>query len=145
MSEAVRYRPRLLTLDALIDVLVKEHSMMREGLRRARVNAARKDFEGVRAELREVDPIFRQHIADEESQILGMLIRRLGVQGAADEIKVFQQHRPIYQLMKRLSELAALSSGELEGKQDELEELFELHTEAEETRVFPRAKASPAP
>ncbi|MDG6902429.1 MAG: hypothetical protein JRM80_10800 [Nitrososphaerota archaeon] len=140
MAEGDRYRPRPLPLGDLIEALVKEHLAMKEGLRRARDAAGRKSFDEAGAELRKVDPIFRQHIADEESQILGLLIRRLGVKGAADEIRVFQQHRPIYQLMKKVSELAALSSAELEGRQGELEELFELHTKAEEASVFPRAK-----
>jgi hemerythrin-like domain-containing protein len=139
MHEGERYTPRKMSLDALIEVLVDEHSVMKEGIQRAREAAARKDFEGARAELQKIDPVFRQHIADEESQILGLLVRELGARGAAEEIKVFQQHRPIYQLMKRVGELASMSSAELETNQDELKELFDLHAKAEETKVFPRA------
>ena len=140
MSETNRYTPRPLALDVLIDVLVKEHSVMKESLQRARHAASRNDFQGVRAELQTVEPVFRQHIADEESEVLGFLIRTIGVKEAADEIKIFQQHRPIYIMMMKVSELASKSSVELEASQAELEELFELHTKAEEERAFPRAR-----
>lgn len=112
---------------------------MREGLRRAKEAAGRQDFESVSRALKELDPVFRQHIADEESQILGLLIERLGVKGATEEIRVFQQHRPIYQLMKAVTELATMPADELEANQTRLEALFDKHTAAEEARVFPRA------
>lgn len=136
-----RYLPRRLGLDALVETLVEEHALMRSGIQRARGAAARKDFDGVRAELQSVDPIFRQHIADEESQILSLLIRETGIDGAAEEIKVFQQHRPIYNLMKKVGELASKSSAELEASQEELDQLFRLHAKTEEERVFPRARS----
>ena len=134
-----RYPPRRLALDVLVKKLVEEHSVMWNGIRKAREAAAKKDFEGVREELQRVDPVFRQHIADEEAQILGLLIRKKGVKGAAEEIEVFRQHRPIYNLMRLVQELASRSSAELEGSQEELERMFELHRKAEEEQVFPRA------
>ena len=138
-----RYAPRKTDLADLIRVLVKEHWVIQDGLEKARRAAMLRDFAGVEAELKELDPIFRQHIADEESTILGLLVRRLGKEGAAEEIRVFQQHRPIYQLMKTVSDLAAKSAPELEASQDELRRLFEQHARAEEGRVFPRASSIP--
>lgn len=85
-----RYPPRKLALDALIKVLVGEHGLMKEGLQRAKKAAGTHDFEAVGSALRELEPVFRQHIADEESQILGLLMERLGVEGATDEISVFR-------------------------------------------------------
>jgi len=137
----VRYSPRKIDLETLIKVLVEEHVAMKEGLRLAKQAADRKDFEAVSRALKEVDPVFRQHIADEESQVLRLLIAHLGVKGAADEIKVFQQHRPIYQLMEKVKELAAAPPAELEADQARLDALFDDHTLAEEQRVFPRALA----
>ena len=136
-----RYAPRKTNLADLIRALVKEHSVMQDGLEKAKQAAKLRDFEGVAAELKKLDPIFRQHIADEESTILGLLVRRLGKEGAAEEIRVFQQHRPIYQLMKTVSDLAAKSAAELEASQDEVKLLFEQHTRAVEGRVFPRASS----
>jgi hemerythrin-like domain-containing protein len=133
-----RYAPRKLGLLDLVRVLTDEHAVMKAGLNRAEEAAKAGDFEGVRRALKELDPVFRQHIADEEATILGLLIRTLGVKGAESEILLFLQHRPIYQLMEKKSELASKSSAELRDSQSELETLFEQHTLSEEKLVFPR-------
>jgi hypothetical protein len=139
VSVEARYSPRKLELGALLRVLIEEHEIMRNGLRRAKEARDRGDFEGVRRTFKELDPVFRQHIADEEAQILGLLIADLGVKGAEAEILVFRQHKPIYQLMKKISDLASKSPEELEKNQADLERLFDDHTLAEEERVFPKA------
>lgn len=134
-----RYSPRKLGLEELVRVLVQEHAVMREGLEQARDAARRKDFGAVARTLKEIDPVFRQHIVDEEFEILGLLIRSLGVKGAEKEILVFRQHRPIYALMTKIRELAAAPSGELEARETELEALFSEHARVEESEVFPKA------
>ncbi|MDG7012028.1 MAG: hemerythrin domain-containing protein [Nitrososphaerota archaeon] len=139
--DGANYRPRKMNLEALVATLVGEHVLMGEGLARAREAASRNDYEAVRTELKKLDPVFRQHIADEESQILGLLIGELGAKGAAEEIKVFRQHRPIYLLMKKADELASMSASGLEANQAELRDLFDRHARAEEGRVFPRARS----
>ena len=131
--------PRRIEFEALIRVLVEEHAKMKGGLRRVREATARQDFASASLTLKELESVFRQHIADEESQVLRPLIDRLGVKGASEEIKVFQQHRPIYQLMQKVKELAALSAPELEADQARLASLFDDHTLAEEQRIFPKA------
>lgn len=127
----------------MVRVLVMEHAEMKDGLRRASESAARKDFLSVGRTLKDLDPLFRQHIADEEFEVLGLLIRTLGVKGAEKEILVFRQHRPIYSLMLKVGELAALSSEELEARGAELERLFAEHAKAEEGEVFPKAMSLP--
>ncbi|MDG7009362.1 MAG: hypothetical protein JRN16_02335 [Nitrososphaerota archaeon] len=139
--DGASYRPRKMELEALVATLVGEHALMGEGLVRAREAASRNDYGAARTELEKLDPVFRQHIADEESQILGLLIEKLGAKGAAEEIKVFRQHGPIYQLMKKVDGLASMSASELEANQAELKDLFDRHTRAEEGRVFPRARS----
>ncbi len=124
-------------IDTLVGVLVKEHNLMREGLERAKRAAEGRDLEGALRVLGELDSVFRQHIADEEAQILGLLVAELGTKGAEAEIRVFRQHRPIYDLMTKVSKLAALSSSDLEAEQGELESLFDAHTASEEAMVFP--------
>ena len=138
---ASRYSPRRMEIESLVGLLVEEHRAMHQGLLRARDAARAGAFEDAALALKAVDPIFRQHIADEESQILGLLVGKLGVKGAEDEVRIFRQHRPIHELMTRVAELAALSSSELEARQEELEKLFDEHTSLEETRVFPRARS----
>jgi hemerythrin HHE cation binding domain-containing protein len=136
-----RFAPRSLDFESLVRVLVEEHGLMKEGLGRLRESAERHDYHGAAAALKELDTIFRQHIADEESQILRLLIHELGVKGAEEEIRVFQQHRPIHQLMETVAELASKSAIELEKEQAKLSSLFLEHTALEEGRVFPHALA----
>ena len=134
-----RFLPRQLDFESLVGVLVQEHRLMEAGLGRMKEAAGRGDFAEVSACMRDLDPVFRQHIADEESQILRLLIGSLGSKGAEDEIRVFQQHRPIYKLMQLVSELASKSSSELAEDQQKLNELFLEHTYSEEQGVFPKA------
>jgi hemerythrin-like domain-containing protein len=139
MTERRRFAPRKMELSELVRTLVGEHALMREGIVKAKASAAARDYEAVRRALEEIDPVFKQHIADEEAQILGLLVAKLGVKRAQSDIAVFRQHRPIYNLMERISELAEQSSTELEMRQSELDELFEEHARLEETQVFPKA------
>jgi len=138
-SALAHFPPRQMDFESLIRVLVEEHRVMEAGLARVQEAADRSDFAGVAAALTDLEPIFRQHIADEESQILRLLIGELGVAGAEEEIKVFQQHRPIHRLMQLVAELAAKSAVELEHDQHRLNELFLQHTAIEEQGVFPKA------
>ena len=136
-----RYLPRNLHIDELIEVLVKEHAVMKEGLRRTKQAAERKDFEDASRSLRQLDEVFRQHIVDEEAHILRLLVDELGMKGAEKEIRVFQQHRPIYRLMQIVSELAAKEAADLSSEGAKLNVLFDEHAGAEEEFVFPRALA----
>jgi len=142
------YLPRNIPLDALLKVLVEEHAVMSEGLQRMKEAAHRGDFDGVSRTLKQLDPVFRQHVADEEGQILRLLIQELGRRDAEEGIRVFQQHRPIYRMMQTVSELASKEPTELEAEQAKLNALFEEHTRAaraltqlavsEQSRVVPR-------
>lgn len=134
-----RFQPRQMDFESLIRVLAEEHGVMEAGLARMKAAATKGDFRAVAAGLEELDPVFRQHIADEESQILRLLIGELGLKGAEAEIKVFQQHRPIHRLMQLVAELAPKSASELADDQRRLNELFLEHTSLEEKGVFPKA------
>lgn len=112
---------------------------MRRGLERVREAIRLQDYGSVSASLQDLEPVFRQHIADEESQILRVLIGSLGTKGAAEEIRVFQQHRPIHLLMQKVSELASRPTAELPEEREELERLLDSHFLAEENEVFPKA------
>ena len=135
-----RYLPRKLPVGELIGVLVEEHAVMKEGLFRIGEAADREDFTELSRTLKQLDAIFRQHIVDEEAQILRLLVGELGRKGAEEEIRVFQQHRPIYRLMQEISKFASMPAAELQQGQKELRDLFEKHAFAEERRVFPRAE-----
>ena len=137
----IRYPPRNIPLGELLRVLVEEHGSMKEGLRRAKEATDSNDFESVSRTMKQLDPLFRQHIADEEAQILRLLIGELGMKGAEEEIKIFQQHRPIYGMMQTVAKLAYKNPSDLEAEQVTLNTLFENHTYAEEHLVFPKALA----
>jgi hypothetical protein len=125
--------------DELISVLVAEHAKMKSDLAEVEAAVVKKEFNSASRVLKGLDGLFRQHIADEEAQVLKLLIDAYGVKGAEDAIVVFRQHRPIYDLMEKVKKLVALSAEELASSGDELRMLFDEHTLAEETRVFPKA------
>ncbi len=128
--------------EELVSVLVAEHEKMKKGFADVEQAVTRKDFSSASRILRELDSLFKQHIADEEAQVLRLLIDAYGVKGAEDAIIVFRQHRPIYDLMEEVKKLASLPPGDLASREDELRRLLDEHTLAEETRVFPRAVAT---
>jgi len=128
--------------EELISVLIAEHAEMKRGLAEIKQAVSKGDFLSASRVLRELDRLFKQHIADEEAQVLRILIDAYGVKGADDAIAVFRQHMPIYDLMEEVKRLASLSSEELASDEDRLRQLLEDHTLAEESRVFPRAKSA---
>jgi hemerythrin-like domain-containing protein len=128
--------------EELISVLVAEHGKMKAGLEEVRLAVSRKDFASAATTLGELDALFKQHIADEEAQVLRLLIDAYGVEGADDAVKVFRQHRPIYDLMNEVKKLASLSEEELASDEARLKRLLDDHTFAEEVRVFLRAAST---
>ncbi len=125
--------------EELIPVLIAEHAEMKRDLTEVREAVSRKDFLSASKLLRELDRLFKQHIADEEAQVLRILIDAYGVEWADDAITVFRQHGPIYDLMEKVKKLAVLSTEELASYEEVLRQLLDEHTLAEESRVFPRA------
>ncbi len=126
----------------LISVLVAEHAKMKSDLEEVERAVSQKDFASASRTLQGLDGLFRQHIADEEAQVLRILLDAYGVEWADDAIKVFRQHRPIYDLMEEVKKLASLSAEELASNEERLRRLFDEHTLAEEGRVFPRAAST---
>lgn len=130
---------RSIEFEELISVLIAEHARMKSDLAEVAQAVSRRDFSSASRILSGLDSLFRQHIADEEAQVLRLLIDVYGVKGAEDAIMVFRQHRPIYDLMENVKKLASLSPEELASSEERLRLLLDDHTLAEETRVFPRA------
>ncbi len=128
---------RSMPLDQLVSTLVSEHAKIKSGLVEARHALDAKEYARAKEALAEVERTFRQHIVDEEGQILRILIEVYGREGAESAIAVFRQHRPINALMEAVGRFASLSPEELSRNEDELLELLDDHTMAEESRVFP--------
>gem|GEM_PF-646351 len=131
--------PRRIGFEELISVLIAEHVEIRKELARLKKSVEGREYSSAAEVLGELDHLFRQHIADEEAQVLHLLIDAYGVKGADEAIVVFRQHRPIYQLMEQVKKLASLSPDELALNEASLKIMLEKHTEAEENRVFPNA------
>ena len=131
--------PRQMEFEKLVAVLVSEHAQMTAGLQTLRAALETKDYDAARSALSELKEVFARHIADEEGQVLRILIDAYGVKGADDAIEVFRQHRPIYNLMKAIEQFSSLSPEEFRSKEAELKELFAKHTTAEESHIFPWA------
>ncbi len=131
--------PRRLGLEELISVLIAEHAEIRQDLVDLERSAERRDYSSSAMTLERLDRLFRQHVADEEAQVLRFLIEAYGVKGANEAILVFRQHRPIYRLMTEVKELVSLSPEELALSEAKLKSMLETHAQAEETDVFPRA------
>lgn len=129
--------PRKMELDELISVLITEHIQIKSGLEALRNKLAAKDFASAKDVLSEVKGVFSRHIADEEAQVLRILIDAYGVKGANEAIEVFRQHRPIHDLMETIEHFSDLSALELESKEVELRSLLDKHTKIEESRIYP--------
>ena len=125
--------------EELISTLICEHIEMKKDLVELEIAMSNKDFFLASKILDNLDHLFKQHIVDEEAQVLRILIDAYGVKGSDEAIKIIRQHRPIYYLMEEVKKLAFLSIEELTSNEDRLRKLFEEHTLAEESSVFPRA------
>jgi hemerythrin-like domain-containing protein len=132
-------------LEALVAVLVAEHAEMKKGLENLRGVLGAGDYEAAKTILAGLKMTFTRHIADEEAQVLKVLIEAYGVKGAEEAILVFRQHRPMYALMEAIERFATLTPTELESKEEELNELLSQHTRAEEARIFPWALSTRRP
>jgi len=131
--------PRRLEFADLISVLISEHAEIERKLTELKESTETKDFTRAAAILKDLDQLFRQHIADEEAQVLLLLIEAYGVKGAEFAIAVFRQHRPIYQLIREVEKLASLPPDELARDETKLRALLMEHTRAEEAHIFPNA------
>ncbi len=123
----------------LVSLLVSEHNQIKEELVKLRSVLASENFAEAGQILAGLKGVFREHIADEEAQVLRLLIDAYGVEGAEDAIVVFRQHRPIYRLMEAAERFSSMSEEEVEANRTKLKDLLDEHTKAEEDKVFPWA------
>lgn len=130
-------RPRKLNLPDLIDTLVSEHGEVKNLLRDLSVLIAENRFSEVGDRLKDFRSYLDQHVIDEEASVLKTLLDAYGREGSARAIVVFQEHREIHQLIKKLQEVVMLSRDEPAKVRDALDSLMTRHFEAEESWIFP--------
>ncbi len=128
---------RKLEFGELLSVLMEEHVEVKQRMKYLQNAQDKGDYEGMARISRELTEILRQHIIDEESRILRILIGAYGRLGAGKAISVFRQHRPIFKL---LQDISMATAPELRAwLRSELEELLLGHCEVEEKKIFPWA------
>jgi len=80
---------RKMEFEELISVLITEHAEMKRDLAEVRKAVSKRDFLYASRVLRELDSLFKQHIADEEAQVLRILIDAYGVKGPTTQSRSF--------------------------------------------------------
>ena len=86
-----------------------------------------------------LDRSLRQHIVDEEAQVLKRLISARGRDGADSDIKTMQQHRRIHRQIQAVQERLPSWSDPDVSVYVELDRLVRDHLKKEELDVYPRA------
>jgi hemerythrin-like domain-containing protein len=130
-------RPRQLEIPSLLDTLVKEHGEVRTMLKDLSALMSDNKFLIAVDRIKPLKPNIDQHVIDEEAKVLKILLDAYGREKSARAIAVFQEHREIHQLIRKLQESIYLSSDKSREVMDALEDLTERHFEAEESWVFP--------
>ena len=135
----VKIAPRPLELDRLVSTLIAEHGQIRRQI--DDIGATLKAGKLVRAGdlLDGLDRSLRQHIVDEEAQVLKRLISARGRDGADSDIKTMQQHRRIHRQIQAVQERLPSWSDPDVSVYVELDRLVRDHLKKEEQEVFPRA------
>lgn len=130
-------KPRELELPDLLDALMNEHDVVRNLLKELSTLLFENKYLTVANKLEDLNSIINQHIIDEEGKILGFLLDKFGKEKSSQAISIFQQHREIHQLVKKLQEHVLLSREGSARIRDELENIMMRHFVAEESRIFP--------
>lgn len=124
-------------LEDLTGMLITEHEAMRETLLKIAILLNDGKFEEAYVLEKELESILRQHILDEDSQLLKFIIEVKGRQDAGDSIRVFQEHRRIMKLLAELEDWRRESFQELKGNFDEFSHTLKAHMRSEESLVMP--------
>ncbi|MGB9729295.1 MAG: hemerythrin domain-containing protein [Thermoprotei archaeon] len=130
-------RPRSYELEDLINILLKEHKMIMNDITELKNAINERNHEKINEIFTRFDSYLNQHVIDEESRLLKILLDNYGREGSKEAIKVFQQHLKIHQLINDMKTLANTSLESLNSKEIELNEIFIIHFEKEEKEIFP--------
>lgn len=135
----MKMRPRNFEFTELVSVLEKEHedvkAVMTELSGRITVDGD-SDIIDRLADLREV---LLQHIVDEESSVLRVLINAYGREGSREALEVFREHVDILKLLGELEAGVTRDRGTSAEIRSRLDTLMSEHFRKEDETIFPQA------
>lgn len=135
----VKLRPRSIELAELIELLGREHVDFSGRMVRVMEGISHADYKVALSELATIKEDIYQHILDEESSVLALLIRKLGRSGAAEAIEIFQEHVDIQDMIGRLEQHLSSGDTSIEELGASLDSFMKEHFRKEDEKVFPTA------
>ena len=139
MREVTEMKPRKLGLELLIDLLEGEHRKVESELRAVSGMIAARDPGGLGRLLQSLDEELLQHMLDEESGVLRILIKAYGKEGSRDAIEVFQEHVDIMDLLREL-DVSITADRQMSAELlKRLDRLMPEHFRKEDITTFPWA------
>jgi iron-sulfur cluster repair protein YtfE (RIC family) len=132
-------RPRDLEFEDLISVLEKEHTDVMNVMKELDGNLKIEESSGIQDRLRKLKEELLQHMLDEESGVLRILIKAYGKDGSRDAIEVFQEHVDIMDLLREL-DLSVTADRQISVELlERLDRLMSEHFRKEGIMIFPWA------
>ncbi len=135
----VDLQPRSMGFTELVELLAKEHVEFNGKMIDIRERIRLADFAGALSELVAMKEGLYQHIVDEESSVLTLLIDNLGRKGAAEAIEIFQEHVDIQDMIENLEGLLSTGNTSIEQLGASLDSFMAEHFRKEDEKVFPKA------
>ncbi|MBX8635422.1 MAG: hypothetical protein KIS30_01665 [Thermoplasmata archaeon] len=135
----VKMRPRNMEFIELVSLLEKEHRDVKTVMSGLSELINREGVSDLKDRLMSLREVLLQHIVDEESSVLRILINRYGREGSRDALEVFREHVDILGLLNEL-EASVLSNRQTSAKvRDKLDALMSEHFRKEDDTIFPWA------
>lgn len=132
-------QPRSIGFVELIELLEKEHVEFNEMMSRIRRMIVEHKRSDALTNLTQMKEELYQHIVDEESSVLTLLIERFGREGAAEATEIFQEHVDIQSMIEELEDLLTTERLSTDEVVKNLDAFMRAHFRKEDERVFPKA------
>ncbi len=132
-------KPRNLEFEELVSVLEQEHEDVSAVMRGLDGDIGSRQDEDVVASLRNLREVLLQHILDEESGVLRVLINAYGRDGSREAIEVFQEHVDILKMLAELDDSITVDRKASKELRTTLDALMSEHFRKEDDVIFPWA------
>lgn len=132
-------KPRKISVNELVKILMDEHEKSKYRLSEFEKLLKTGNYEAARELINHLKTNYEQHIIDEEAVLLRDAVKFLGRENCKDIIEIFQQHRPIMDMVQRIIDsVNDLQLRRMEDLLQDLRKILEIHYSREEVEVFPR-------